>query len=129
MVPIAVTLPASLLMSINLSSLPLSIVPTSPAISDSHLAIAATNLLRVEPSSVGDLSSHVRQSIEHGRESGELSTRQAHDFLRQADAISTLETRYSDGGYSDSEAMEIRSRLEALGSLVYAAAAPGSPAP
>lgn len=56
----------------------------------------------------------VRSDIRAGRERGELSRRDARRLRREANEISMLEERYSNGGLSDAERAELRSRIEVL---------------
>jgi hypothetical protein len=113
---------SGLLLAINLSSLPLNL-SHSPGIWDSHPSTPAPVAISPEVRMVGNLDAHVRDEIHDGRASGELSHSQARQLARQADGIETLAGRYSQGGLSDSELGELRSRLEALSSLIYVEAA------
>jgi len=111
-----------LLFAINISSLPLNL-SHSPGIWDSHPSAPAPVGISPEVRAVGNLDGYVHQQIRDGRSSGDLSHRQARQLERQADAVDTLATRYSGDGLSDSEVGELRSRLEALSSLIYIEAA------
>ncbi|MCW3797120.1 hypothetical protein OMW55_04775 [Sphingomonas sp. BN140010] len=56
----------------------------------------------------------VRSDIEHGRDDGHLSPREAKALRREAARIGALQERYAAGGLSDSEQAELRTRVEAL---------------
>jgi len=111
-----------LLFAINVSSLPLNL-PHSPGIWDAPTSTPDPVAVSPEVRTVGNLHGYVHEQIRDGRSSGDLSHRQARQLERQADAVDTLAIRYSDDGLSDSELGELRSRLEALSSLVYVEAA------
>jgi len=60
------------------------------------------------------------RTIRQARRDGQLSRAQARSARRENRQISTLETRYGADGLSESERGELRSRDEALRSLVNA---------
>lgn len=60
------------------------------------------------------------RSIRDGRESGQLSRREAKALRRESRQIATLERRYAHGGLSQSERAELESRIAALRSVTGA---------
>lgn len=62
----------------------------------------------------------IRSDIRDGRDSGQLTRRQAKRLKREAWQIDTLEERYAAGGLSPSEEAELFARREALRSDVVA---------
>lgn len=60
------------------------------------------------------------RSIRDGRESGQLSRREARALRRESRQIATLERRYARGGLSQSERAELESRIAALRSVTGA---------
>ncbi|NUQ16886.1 MAG: hypothetical protein HOP95_00275, partial [Sphingomonas sp.] len=62
----------------------------------------------------------VYEDIREGARNGQLSHRQAKELRREAAEIDVLEQRYAAGGLSDSEAAELRTRVEALHSIINA---------
>jgi hypothetical protein len=60
------------------------------------------------------------RSISDGRESGQLSRREAKALRRESRQIATLERRYARGGLSQSERAELESRIAALRSITGA---------
>jgi len=62
----------------------------------------------------------IRSDIRDGRDSGQLTRRQAKRLKREAYQIDTLEERYAAGGLSPSEEAELFARREALRSDVVA---------
>ena len=59
-------------------------------------------------------------NIREGRESGQLSRREARALRRESRQIATLERRYARGGLSESERAELQSRIAALRSVTGA---------
>lgn len=62
----------------------------------------------------------IRSDIRDGRDSGQLTRREAKRLKREAWQIDTLEARYAAGGLSPSEEAELFARREALRSDVVA---------
>ncbi|MEP9357290.1 hypothetical protein [Sphingomonas sp. KR3-1] len=62
----------------------------------------------------------IRDDIRAGRDSGQLSRREAKQLKREAWQIDTLEERYAAGGLSPAEEAELFARREALRSDVIA---------
>lgn len=62
----------------------------------------------------------IRSDIRNGRDSGQLTRREAKQLRREAWQIDTLEDRYAAGGLSPSEEAELYARREALRSDVIA---------
>lgn len=62
----------------------------------------------------------IRSDIRDGRDSGQLTRRQAKQLKREAYQIDTLEERYAGGGLSPSEEAELFARREALRNDVIA---------
>lgn len=60
------------------------------------------------------------RNIREGRESGQLSRREAKQLRRESRQIATLERRYARGGLSQSERAELEARIAALRSLTGA---------
>ncbi|WP_423605537.1 hypothetical protein [Sphingomonas sp. MS122] len=60
------------------------------------------------------------RSIRDGRESGQLSRREARALRRESRQIAVLEERYMRGGLSDSERAELETRIHALRSVTGA---------
>ena len=60
------------------------------------------------------------RSIRDGRESGQLSRREARQLRRESRQISVLEERYQRGGLSQSERAELETRIAALRSITGA---------
>ncbi|NYT39543.1 hypothetical protein HZY97_02145 [Sphingomonas sp. R-74633] len=56
----------------------------------------------------------IRSDIRDGRDSGQLTRREAKQLKREAYQIDTLEERYATGGLSPSEEAELFVRREAL---------------
>lgn len=96
--------------------------PKSQEIWDPPKPVSVRALPGIKPgaSEVGGLKAIVREEIRDGRRSGELSRKEAKDFRRQAGYIGSLEHRYARDGLSESELRELRTRLEALRSMIYA---------
>ncbi|WP_137863310.1 MULTISPECIES: hypothetical protein [unclassified Sphingomonas] len=62
----------------------------------------------------------IRSDIRAGRDSGQLTPREARQLKREAYQIDTLEERYAAGGLSPAEEAELFARREALRSDVIA---------
>ncbi len=60
------------------------------------------------------------RNIREGRESGQLSKREARQLRRESRQIAVLEERYARGGLSESERAELESRVAALRSVTGA---------
>lgn len=60
------------------------------------------------------------RNIREGRESGQLSRREARALRRESRQIAVLEERYQRGGLSQSERAELESRIAALRSVTGA---------
>jgi len=60
------------------------------------------------------------RDIREGRESGQLSRREARALRRESRQIAVLEERYQRGGLSESERAELESRIAALRSVTGA---------
>lgn len=60
------------------------------------------------------------RSIRAGRESGQLSRREARALRREKRQIAVLEERYARGGLSESERAELETRIRALRSVTSA---------
>ncbi|APR51958.1 hypothetical protein CA223_07010 [Sphingomonas koreensis] len=60
------------------------------------------------------------RNIREGRESGQLSRREARQLRRESRQIAVLEERYARGGLSESERAELESRVAALRSVTGA---------
>lgn len=60
------------------------------------------------------------RSIREGRESGQLSRREAKALRREQRQIAVLEARYARGGLSESERAELEARVAALRSVTGA---------
>jgi hypothetical protein len=76
---------------------------------------------------IGWLERQVQTDIIRGTRSGALSHSHAKALRREAAAIDQLESRYSQDGLSEPELMELRNRLEALRSIIYATGSSASP--
>lgn len=63
---------------------------------------------------------HIRDEIDAGRETGQLSRREARALRREGHRIDAARARYARGGYSDAEVALLRSRTEALRSATMA---------
>jgi hypothetical protein len=74
---------------------------------------------------IGALQRQVRTDISRERRNGELSRDQARAFRRQVAYIDALEIRFAQDGLSDLELTEVRNRLEALRSIIYATGSGG----
>ncbi|MCW3848327.1 hypothetical protein OF829_13865 [Sphingomonas sp. LB-2] len=61
----------------------------------------------------------IRHDIRDGRESGQLSRREARQLRRESWQIDRLESRYGHGGLSDSEAAELATRRQLLREDVF----------
>jgi len=61
-----------------------------------------------------DEMGQIRRDIRHGRESGQLSRREARQLRRDADQLGILEARYRRGGLSDAEQAELYTRRQLL---------------
>ncbi|MFN7028118.1 MAG: hypothetical protein ACK4PC_01995 [Sphingopyxis sp.] len=83
-----------------------------PGISD----MAATT----DRSTVGHDLRETRKRISNGRDSGQLSKREARAFRREARQISAQADRYARDGVSDSERRELDMRLQVLRDLTAA---------
>lgn len=64
--------------------------------------------------------SQADRNIREGRESGQLSRREARALRRESRQIAVLEERYRSGGLSESERAELESRIAALRSVTGA---------
>ena len=62
----------------------------------------------------------VRSGIEHGKDSGQLSRKQAKRLKREAGEIRLLQERYARDGLSDQEQAELRNRVEVLKAITNA---------
>jgi hypothetical protein len=62
----------------------------------------------------------IREQVDAGRASGQLSRREARALRREGHRIEAASRRYASGGYSDAELAMLRSRSEALRSAVVA---------
>lgn len=62
----------------------------------------------------------IRDDIRTGRESGQLSRREARALRREGRRIEAASARYGRDGYSDAEIAMLRSRTEALRSATVA---------
>ena len=60
------------------------------------------------------------RSIRDGRESGQLSRREARQLRRESRQIGVLERRYARGGLSESERAELETRIAVLRSVTGA---------
>ncbi|WP_343517734.1 hypothetical protein [Sphingomonas sp.] len=60
------------------------------------------------------------RSIRDGRESGQLSRREARALRRESRQIAVLEERFARGGLSESERAELETRVRALRSVTGA---------
>jgi hypothetical protein len=61
--------------------------------------------------------SSISKDVRRGRDEGSLSRKQAKELRREVREIATLEQRYGQGGLSDTEAAELRARIEVLRAL------------
>jgi hypothetical protein len=68
----------------------------------------------------GSQSEKVRDKIEDGRESGQLSRREARQLRREARQIRRLSVRYAHGGWSEGERRELQARIDYLNGMVSA---------
>jgi hypothetical protein len=66
------------------------------------------------PPPIGRELRQIRQRINHARDAGLISRREARQMRREARAIGLLGHRYSHGGLSDSERRELQTRTEVL---------------
>ncbi len=64
--------------------------------------------------------SQADRMIRAGRDSGQLSRREARALRRESRQIAALEARYANGGLSDSERTELQNRVAALRSVTGA---------
>jgi len=71
-------------------------------------------------STVGHDLRETRKRISNGRDSGQLSKREARALRREAGQISALADRYAHGGVSDSERRELEMRAQVLRDLTAA---------
>lgn len=71
-------------------------------------------------STVGHDLRETRERISNGRDSGQLSKREARALRREAAQISTLADRYARDGLSDSERRELEMRAQVLRDLTAA---------
>ncbi|MDO7842946.1 hypothetical protein [Sphingomonas immobilis] len=62
----------------------------------------------------------IRRDIDHGRNAGQLSRRDAYRQRREANQIDTLSDRYGGDGMSDAEARELDTRARVLDAQVAA---------
>ncbi|WP_145960900.1 hypothetical protein [Sphingosinithalassobacter portus] len=69
--------------------------------------------LRIETGVGADLL-QIRSDIRDGRNSGQLSRREARELRRQGHAIAGMERRFRDGGLSAPELAELRTRVALL---------------
>ena len=67
--------------------------------------------------SMGSELGRVSHAIHDGRQSGQLSHKEARDLRRERDQIDALESRYSAGGMSDFERAELDTRIRVLQSV------------
>jgi hypothetical protein len=74
----------------------------------------------IKPTGISREVDQIRSDIHHGRDSGQLSRKQAKELRREAGEIQGLETRYSAGGLSESEQAELRNRTEVLRAITNA---------
>ncbi|MBQ1499850.1 MAG: hypothetical protein IIZ38_16190 [Sphingomonas sp.] len=65
-------------------------------------------------------TARIRSDIRDGRDSGQLTRRQAKQLKREAFQIDTLEARYAAGGLSPAEEAELFARRETLRNDVIA---------
>ena len=70
--------------------------------------------------SFGRQAQRVRERAEDGRETGQLSRRQARAARREARQIGRLSDRYAHGGYSEAEQRELQARIDYLNGMVSA---------
>ena len=68
----------------------------------------------------GSQAEKVRDEIEDGRETGQLSRREARSLRREARQIRRLSVRYSHGGWSEGERRELQARIDYLSGMVSA---------
>ena len=96
--------------------------PVSAQFYRSPAPLPRAPVLTTVPSSAGaGAEMHgVYKDIREGARNGQLSHRQAKELRREAAEIDLLEQRYAAGGLSDSEAAELRTRAEALESIINA---------
>jgi hypothetical protein len=64
--------------------------------------------------SIGRQLGKIRSDTNAGRESGQLTRRQARALRRERASISALEARFARDGLSDSEKAELQARVEIL---------------
>lgn len=92
----------------------------SPQIRGDILLPAPANPTIGRSASVSREVRDIREQIDAGRESGQLSRREARALRRQGYRIEASSGRYASGGYSDAEIAMLRSRTEALRSATVA---------
>ena len=68
----------------------------------------------------GSQAEHVRDRIKDGRETGQLSRREARSLRREARQIRRLSVRYAHGGWSEGERRELQARVDYLNGMVSA---------
>ncbi len=84
---------------------------SAPPIRDNPRTDPVTH--RIETGVGADLL-QIRSDIRDGRNSGQLSRREARALRREGHAIAGLEQRFRDGGLSASELAELRTRVALL---------------
>lgn len=94
-------------------------VPRAPSPSDRMPGISDMDRQH-GPSTVGHDLRETRERISNGRDSGQLSKREARALRREAAQISTLADRYARDGLSDSERRELEMRAQVLRDLTAA---------
>ena len=112
-------------MRIYRSLLVTSILLASPAAAQFYRSPAPLphrSVLTTAPTSTGPGREMrgVYEDIRDGARNGQLSHSQARELRREAAEIELLEQRYAEDGLSDSEAAELRTRVEVLRSIVNA---------
>ena len=68
----------------------------------------------------GSQAEKVRDRIEDGRETGQLTRREARALRREARQIERLSARYAHGGWSEGERRELQARIDYLNGMVSA---------
>jgi len=72
-------------------------------------------------------TARTRETIDHGRDAGQLSRKQSRRLRREADQIDTLAARYGSDGMSAAEARELDTRERVLNDQVTAQRTAGFP--
>jgi hypothetical protein len=81
---------------------------------------AAHSVPGIGPTGVGREVDQIRSDIRHGRDSGQLSRKQAKELRREAGEIQGLQERYSSNGLTDFEQSELLNRTEVLRAITNA---------